>query len=35
MKNQDILVLLDERIAEIARAVFDEVIAKSMAPLRI
>ena len=33
MNNQDILVLLDERITEIARAIVQEAIANSIAPV--
>lgn len=35
MKNQDILVILDERITEIARAVVQEAIANSIAPVQL
>ncbi len=35
MNNQDILVILDERITEIARAIVQEVIANSLAPVQL
>lgn len=35
MKNQDILVILDERITEIARAIVQEAIANSIAPVQL
>jgi hypothetical protein len=35
MKSQDILVLLDKRIAEIARAVFEEAIGNGTAPVQL
>ena len=34
MKNQDILVILDERITEIARAIVQEAIANGIAPVQ-
>ena len=35
MQNQNILVLLDERMAEIARAVFEEAIGNGTAPVQL
>ena len=35
MKNQDILVILDERITEIARAIVQEAIANDIAPVQL
>lgn len=35
MNNQDILVILDERITEIARAIVQETIANSIAPVQL
>ena len=34
MKNQDLLVILDERITEIARAIVQEAIANGIAPVQ-
>ncbi|CAN5634404.1 hypothetical protein BH20ACI3_BH20ACI3_16100 [soil metagenome] len=35
MNNQDILVILDERITEIARSIVQEAIANSIAPVQL
>jgi len=35
MKNQDLLVILDERITEIARAIVQEAIANDIAPVQL
>ena len=35
MKNQDILVILDERITEIARGIVQEAIANGIAPVQL
>ena len=35
MRDQDFLLLLDERIAEIARAIFEQAISDGVAPIRL